>query len=392
MSSIKAAATTPISPALWILGLGTFAIGTDAFIVAGVLTEIAHELKTSIAAAGQIITLFAISYAIFAPVSAWLSSHWTRRRTVLLAIFIFTFSNLLSSLAPSYAILAMSRIIAAAAAATYTPQAIASVSDLVPADRKGQALAIVYGGMTLAIALGVPFGTLIGQNIGWRATFLIVVALGAVTFVSLACLLPALPIPPRHSLKERLLVLTNRHILIIFLITFLTVLSEHTVYSYISVIFDATRWGNIRILPIGLICFGIGAVLGNFASGYATDRLSARTTLLLAVCLQTTALLLVSFVYSSAIATCSVLFLWGTAGWMYLVPIQHRLLAISGTGSQLTISLNSSVLYLGIAAGAVLGGSLVALHFTRELGIAGFIIGLISLVVIPFGYTTPTRA
>ncbi|MHC2295827.1 MFS transporter [Rhizobium mongolense] len=125
-------------PLLWLLGLGTFAIGIDAFVVAGVLGEIARDLATPVAGTGQLVTIFAVSYAVFAPISAWALAGVSRRSILILAMTVFVAANILSAFAPTIELLAASRIIAALGAASYTPQAVAAVSALVSPERKGR--------------------------------------------------------------------------------------------------------------------------------------------------------------------------------------------------------------------------------------------------------------
>lgn len=379
MSSIAISDDTRTRPLLWLLGLGTFAIGIDAFVVAGVLGEISRDLSTPVAGTGQLVTIFALSYAVLAPISAWALAGWSRRSILLLAMIVFVAANVLSTLAPSFETLALSRILAALGAASYTPQAVAAVSELVSPERKGRALSIVYGGMTVATALGVPFGTWIGQTLGWRATFAAVVVLGFATLLGLAILLPSLAVPGSHRLRDRLSAITKPQVLTTLSITFLAALSEHTAYSYISVILAGTGFDDLPVLPIALGFFGLGAVIGNVAAGFGTDRFGNRAVIVFAVTVQSLALLALVFVQGVPLAACLVLFVWGVAGWMYLVPIQHRLLDLSRSYGAFTVSLNSSVLYLGIGGGGALGGAFISYFEPSKLGFLSFAIGVLAL-------------
>lgn len=366
-------------PLLWLLGLGTFAIGIDAFVVAGVLDEIARDLATPVAGAGQLVTIFAVSYAVLAPLSAWALAGRSRRSILLLAMTVFSTANVLSVFAPSFEILALSRVLAALGAASYTPQAVAAVSELVSPERKGRALSIVYGGMTVATALGVPFGTWIGQTLGWRATFATVVVLGLLTLLGLAQLLPGLAAQGTHRLSDRLSAITKPAVLTTLSITFLAALSEHTAYSYISVILVETRFADLPVLPVALAFFGVGAVIGNFVAGYGTDRFGNRAVIIFAVATQSLALLALAVLHADPLPVCIILLVWGIAGWMYLVPIQHRLLDLSKTYGAFTVSLNSSVLYLGIGGGGALGGAFISYFPPDGLGFLSFAVGVLAL-------------
>ncbi len=343
-----------LSP-LYLMATGTFAIGTDAFIVAGVLSDISDTFAVSPAQAGQLISVFALAYMLFAPLTAWLLGNVNRKHILQLALVLFIAGNLACAWATSYLQIAFGRVLAALGAACYTPQAAAAVG-LVAEKRRGLAISIVYGGMTLAIALGIPFGTFLAKLLGWREIFLFIALLGAIALLGLSLALRAIAPPGKHSLKERLTPLRQKAVLTTLLITFFAVCSEHIVYSYVSVLLKNTQFGPQAILPLALLLFGIGAVIGNFASGALTDALGSKFVLLFSVALQTLSLFLLAFYVTSPWWVLAIFLVWGITGWMYLVPIQHHLLSLSKRFGALTVSLNSSVLYAGIAAGGMLGG------------------------------------
>lgn len=345
-----------LSP-LYLMAAGTFAIGTDTFIVAGVLSDISDTFAVSPAQAGQLISVFALAYMLFAPLTAWLLGNVNRKHILQLALVLFIAGNLACAWATSYLQIAFGRVLAALGAACYTPQAAAAAAvGLVAEKRRGLAISIVYGGMTLAIALGIPFGTFLAKLLGWREIFLFIALLGAIALLGLSLALRAIAPPSKHPLKERLAPLRQKAVLTTLLITFFAVCSEHIVYSYVSVLLKNTQFGPQAILPLALLLFGIGAVIGNFASGALTDALGSKFVLLFSVALQTLSLFLLAFYVTSPWWVLAIFLVWGITGWMYLVPIQHHLLSLSKRFGALTVSLNSSVLYAGIAAGSMLGG------------------------------------
>ncbi|CAI0803457.1 MULTISPECIES: MFS transporter [Serratia] len=341
---------------LCLMATGTFAIGTDAFIVAGILDEISGTFAVSPAQAGQLISIFALAYMLFAPLTAWLLGNLNRKHILQLALVLFIAGNLVCAYADSFLQMSAGRVLAALGAACYTPQAAAAAVGLVAEKRRGLAISIVYGGMTLAIALGIPFGTFLARLIGWREIFLLIALLGAVSLLGLSLALSAIAAPGKHTLKERLAPLRQKAVLTTLLITFFAVCSEHIVYSYVSVLLKNTQFGPEAILPIALLVFGIGAVIGNFVSGLLTDTFGSKFVLLFSVSIQTVSLFLLTFYVSSPWWVLAIFLVWGITGWMYLVPIQHHLLSLSKRFGALTVSLNSSVLYAGIAAGGMLGG------------------------------------
>lgn len=341
---------------LCLMATGTFAIGTDAFIVAGILDEISGTFAVSPAQTGQLISVFALAYMLFAPLTAWLLGNLNRKHILQLALVLFIAGNLVCAYADSFLQMSAGRVLAALGAASYTPQAAAAAVGLVAEKRRGLAISIVYGGMTLAIALGIPFGTFLARLIGWREIFWLIALLGTVSLLGLSLALSTIAAPGKHTLKERLAPLRQKAVLTTLLITFFAVCSEHIVYSYVSVLLKNTRFGPEAILPIALLVFGIGAVIGNFVSGLLTDTFGSKFVLLFSVSVQTISLFLLAFYVSSPWWVLAIFLVWGITGWMYLVPIQHHLLSLSKRFGALTVSLNSSVLYAGIAAGGMLGG------------------------------------
>ncbi|MEL6116926.1 MFS transporter [Photobacterium sp. SP02] len=367
--------------ALCLMATGTFAIGTDAFIVAGVLSEISDSFSTSASQTGQLITIFGLSYMVFAPLSAWLMGNLNRKNILQIALLLFILGNMMCAFATSYFVVSAGRVLAALGAASFTPQAAAAAAQLVPENRKGIAISVVYGGMTLAIALGIPLGTFLAQFIGWREIFLMIAVLGGISFFGLTLLLQDFAPPGKHSLQERLAPLRQKAVLTTLLVTFFAVCSEHIVYSYVSVLLQDTVLAGNAILPVALLIFGVGAVIGNFISGVMTDTLGSKFVLLVAVTIQTLSLFLLSFNLTSPWSVIGIFLVWGITGWMYLVPIQHHLLSLSERFGALTVSLNSSVLYAGIAAGGMMGGVSLYLWPVEYLPLLSLPLGIAAILI-----------
>ena len=193
---------------LW-LTLGAFAIGTEGFMIAGLLPALARDLNVSLAATGYLVTAFSLAYAIGAPVMAVLTAGLERRRLLAIAMAAFSTANLLAALAPGYAELLAARLLLALAAASFMPAASGYAAALGGTERRGRALSVVTNGLTLAIIAGVPLGVLVGEGFGWRATFLGVAGLAAVSLVGVLVGIPSQPHGTTASLGERL-ALTKR--------------------------------------------------------------------------------------------------------------------------------------------------------------------------------------
>jgi predicted MFS family arabinose efflux permease len=371
----------PVRTTLLALAIGAFAIGSDAFVAIGVVNEIARDLNISVSVAGQLVTVFALCYAIFAPIAATLLAGACRKKVMLATMLLFSVGNIVCAVADSVTGIFLGRIIAAMGAAAFTPQATAVASLLVAPERRGAALAVVFGGMTVAGAVGAPLGTYIGQTAGWRIAFIAIAVLGVASFALLSFLLrPSRDDAPK-GLLDVLQPARNRDVLVALSVTFLVVLSEYVVYSYISLILTDGKFAGVSVLPTALFLFGIGAMLGNVATAVLTDRFGPRGVLLGTVFCQTICMALVVLYRDKAGVVLPCAFAWGVFSYMYLVPIQHRLLDLSKRFGAFTLSLNSSVIYLGIAAGGALGGLVVARFSLETLTIVSIAASLAALKI-----------
>ncbi|MFI6924705.1 MFS transporter [Nonomuraea spiralis] len=373
-----------LAPTL-VLALGTFAVGTDAFVVAGFLPDLAASLEVTEGAAGQSVTVFAAAYAVLSPVLATVAARVPRRALLVAALVVLGLANLGSALAPSFPVLIATRVLAAAGAAAYTPGAGAVAAALVRPELRARALAVVVGGLTVATALGVPLGDLAGERLGWRY------ALGAVAAACLAvaagvyAIMPVLPGAPRVPLRTRLGVLRRPVVMAILPLTVLGMGASYTVYAY-SV--PALRAVGVEGTAGMLFLYGLGAVLGNLAAGYATDRWGAGRVLPAAYLVMAVSLGLLAWTAAGGAAiggaAIGVLVLgWGASSWCQTPPQQHRLIAAAPREAPLVVSLNSSAIYAGIGAGTLLGGLTLpsGAAFTYGTGAALAVVALVFALV-----------
>ncbi|MFB7620664.1 MFS transporter [Kitasatospora sp. NPDC056181] len=342
-----------------VLALGTFAVGTDAFVVAGFLPDLAGDLGVSTAAAGQAVTAFAAAYALLSPVLATLTARVPRRTLLVAALTGLGVANLATALAPTFAALIVARVAAAGSAAAFTPNAGAVAAFLTGPERRARALAVVVGGLTVATALGVPLGDVAGELTGWRWALAAVAALALLTAAVLALLLPALPGNPAVPLRERLAVLRRPAVRAVLPLTVLGMTAAYTVYAYSVPVLAAVGIGESDTAwPLSL--YGLGAVLGNLASGYATDRFGpvrVLSTGYLVLAAGLGGLGLLAAYGTRAPALVGLLAVaWGAGSWCQTPPQQHRLIAAAPQEAPLVVALNSSAVYAGIGSGTVLGG------------------------------------
>ncbi|MGY4567226.1 MFS transporter [Bradyrhizobium sp. USDA 3256] len=361
------------------LTIGAFAIGLDTFVIIGALDVISRDLTISTGAAGWIISIYALCYAIFAPLNAWVFRGMSRRNIQIMSVSIFIIGNLICAIAPDFMALVAGRVISAYGAAMFTPAATALAAELLPPARKGIALSLIFGGMTVSQVAGVPATSWIADAIGWRLAFGFVVITGLLALLIFA---PMMRIIPAKA-PERGDGLTSKDfsktVYGVLSVTLFVVVSEFIVYSYVSVFITGFLFAGVPLLSAALFAYGFGAVTGNVACGFLTDRFGPYKILITAVGAQL--ILLVGLVAFGHHGTLTVLiaFLWGNVSYMYLVPIQHRLLSLAEDRSKLVLAMNSSTTFAGIAIGAFLGGILVEISGVRSLAAASILIGLLGI-------------
>lgn len=344
---------------LALLALGTFTVGTDAFVVAGVLPAMAKGLGVTPAAAGLSVTLFALVYALGAPLLAALTAGLPRRRLLVAALATLSVANLAAASARQLDGLLASRALAALGAAAYTPAAGALAASLFGPRHRGRALSVVIGGLTLATALGVPLGGLVAHWLSWRDTLagvgLLALAVG-IAQISAAGGQPGLRAP---GLGERLAAGFRPGVPATLLLTMIGMTASYTLYPYTLPVMTALGASPPAANGV-LFLYGAGALLGNLLCGHATDRWGSERVLGWAYVVMCAAFALLLAAFAQPETRPALLpvaaALWGGSTWSQTPPQQHRLIALAPDAGQLLIALNASAIYLGIGAGAVLGG------------------------------------
>ncbi|GCF11292.1 MFS transporter [Dictyobacter arantiisoli] len=373
-----------IDPRIVLLALGMFALGTDAFVVAGVLPTIAREMQVSEGLAGQLVTVFSLTYGLGAPVLAALTGRWPRNRVLLVSLGAFCLVNVGSAISPTFALLLLTRLLAGCCAATFAPLAYTVGTALAPAEKRGQALALVVLGLTVATVFGSPLGTWVGTHLGWRFSFGMVAALAGVAF--LALLVCGLPKPtagsPVLSLKARLAPVAEPRLLLALTPALLWNLGIYTIYTYLAPLLRA----NLALTDVSgmLLCFGLGVVAGNWSGGMLADRFGAIRPLVSGLVVLVAVYVSLSLTFASMGGAVIALLIWGVAGSIIFIPQQHRLLSIAPEHANVVLALNNSTMYLGIAGGAALGGVIIQCAPINALGWLGagcVILALLTLLL-----------
>lgn len=354
------------------LTLGAFAIGTEGFMIAGLLPALARDLDVGLPAAGHLVTAFALAYALGAPVLAVLTAGLERKRLLAIAMGGFALANLLAALAPGYVGLMGARLLLALSASTFMPAASGYAAGLGGPERRGRALSMVIGGLTVAIIAGVPLGVLLGDALGWRATFLAVAGLAAVSLLGILAWLPRQQPKVTATLVERLALARRPDILSVLATTVLTVAGTFVVYTYLGVFMQAVTGLGPHGLAAVLLAFGVASALGTRVAGITADHWGARHTVIWGCGLVLLAYLALALGAALPQAAMLVLLpailLWGFASWGVTTAQQARLVALAPDLASVSLSLNSSAIYLGSATGAAVGALVVADGAVRLLG------------------------
>ncbi|MGQ0575815.1 MAG: MFS transporter [Pseudonocardia sp.] len=366
-----------------LLATGAFAVGTSAYVVAGVLPLVTADLGVSVAAAGQLITVFALAYALGAPALAVLTGTWERRALLVAALVIGAAGNLLCALAPSYPMLLAGRVVAALGAAVLTPGATAVATQLAAPQLRGRAVAAVYGGITLALVVGVPLGTLLGEPLGYRGVFALIAGLCLASAVAVRLLLPVVEAPAAVGLRERFAVAADVRVLSLLGVSALALVAIMCVYSYAAPLLAGSAGVSGPLLGLVLLAYGIGSLIGNVQSGHLADRFGSRRPLIGALVTVAAALAALPLLITTAAGAAAGLFLVGVTGWTINAPIQSRLIELGAAQAPLLLALNASVVYLGIGVAGVVGGVVIGIAGLGALAPVAAVIALSALAFVP---------
>ncbi|KUZ63380.1 hypothetical protein WI36_30710 [Burkholderia ubonensis] len=368
---------------LFVLWATLFVIGSDGFVVAGLLQDIAAHASISVSTAGQLITVFSLVYAFCGPILASAFGNADRKNLLIAAMLVFAAGNLLIGLTSDYGVMVAGRVIAALGACILTPTVMMIAALLAPAERRGKYMSYVIGGITVATIVGVPLGTFAGHLLGYRYVFLAIAAVSVLIIVLQLAIFPRTPSPFNVPLAARLGVLKLQGAKRTLLITFLVFLGAFTVYSYVSVYFSSRANVSAGEIAEILLAFGIGGSIGNLLGGHLTDRWGARKTVFVSVSGLFLSFLLISLFGKDMPTILGLTFLWGVFGWLLAPAQQHRLVGIGKERSQLLISLNASGMYFGIGASGI-AGALVIKHLgpAALTWVAAFIAVLCAVLVV----------
>ncbi|PPK65374.1 MFS transporter [Actinokineospora auranticolor] len=364
----------------YLLAAGAFTVGTSGYIISGLLPQVSRELGVTTSVAGQLVTAFAIAYAIASPVLATVTGRWERKRLAVTALGVSALGNALSALAPTYELLLGARVVSALGAAVFTPVAVAVATTINPPERRGRVVAIVFGGLTFALIIGVPAGNVLGGPLGYQGVFALVAGVSALAAVACAVWLPTVAAPPAVGLRERFSVLGDGRVRLVLSMTVLGCLSAFSVFTFLAPLLADTADLRGGVISLMLLAYGLGGAIGNTLGGRLTDRYGSRGLLRYVFVAYVLVMGTLTLTAVSAVSAAVALFAWGLITWSVNPPIQNWLIELAPGSAGLLLSINASAIYLGVGLSGVVGGVVVGAWGVSALPVVGAAIGSLAFV------------
>lgn len=345
--------------ALLALAIGAFGIGTTEFVIMGLLPEVADTFDVTIPMAGYLVTGYALGVVLGAPLMTVLGTRISRKRMLMLLMGFFIVGNVLSAVAPVFGLMLAGRIVASLAHGAFFGIGSVVAADLVAPEKKAGAIAMMFTGLTVANVIGVPLGTLVGQQIGWRTTFFLVAALGVVGLLGVAKLVPDMPKAEGVRLRHEIAAFRNVQVLLAMAMTVLGFGGVFAAITYITpMMTHVTGYADGSVTWL-LVLFGLGMVVGNLIGGRFADR-ALMPMLYVSLSGLATVLALFTLTAHDKTASAVTVFLIGALGFATVPPLQKRVLDQAAGAPTLASAVNIGAFNLGNALSAWLGGLVIA--------------------------------
>lgn len=341
------------------LAVGAFGIGVTEFSPMGMLPVIAKGVDVSIPSAGLLVSAYAMGVMLGAPVMTLLFARFGKRSALMALMAIFTLGNLLSAMAPDYWTLLLARVVTSLNHGAFFGLGSIVAASVVAPGKQASAVATMFMGLTIANVGGVPLATWVGQHIGWRAAFGGTAALGLLTIAALALALPKGQPGQRPDVRRELHVLTRPDVLIALLTTVMGASAMFALYTYVAPVLTLLTGASQGFITLALVLIGLGFTFGNWLGGRVADwSLEGATAIFLAALSAVS--LVAPLTLGTPIGAGITLFLWGTAAFAIVPPVQMRVMRAAAGAPGLASSINVGAFNLGNAIGAALGGAAIS--------------------------------
>ncbi|HEY0820316.1 MAG TPA: MFS transporter [Rhizobacter sp.] len=366
---------------LILLSLCNLVIGTGAFVVSGILEPLALGLGVSVASAGQAMTVYALATAGLTPLALIATARWSRRAAMCAGLLMFAAGSLVCALSTHILVLFAGRVLMGVGA-MFTPLAAGITVALVEPHMRGRALSLIFLGMSLSHVIGVPLGAWLALRHGWPWPFVLVMGMALAAAATLAVVLPRQMAAPTVSFAGLSGVLRNAAAWWILSLTALYFMAIFIVWSYIAPVLQALVPMSGERLSATLMLFGVAGVAGTLAGGWANDRIGPRKTLMAQLVMMVVTMALVPLTKGHYAAMLGAFMVWTVAGFGMMAPQQTRLALLSPQQAPLLFSLNSSMVYVGTALGAAVGGALSTVVGMQHLAWLSVPLGVLGMATV----------
>lgn len=365
-----------------ILAFSAFLIVTTEFLIVGLLPSLARDLDISISMAGQLVTLFAFTVMIFGPPLTAMLSHLDRKKLFVAILLIFAASNALAAVSDSFWLLAIARLIPALALPVFWGTASETAGQLADPDKASQAISNVYLGISAAMLLGIPLGTLASNALGWRGAFWLLAGLSLVMALAILAFMPAVSRTAKVDFLQQAKIFREPYFLSNVLLSVVVFSAMFTAYTYLADILE--RVAGVHAEHIGWWLMGFGAVglIGNWIGGKALGRSPIKASVLFLFLLALGMCAIVPLAHMGLLF-CAALGLWGIANTALYPVSQVRVMSSVTHSKALAGTTNVSAANAGIGIGAIVGGMTIANLGTEYLGYVAAAIAIMALMLVP---------
>ncbi|KKK34332.1 major facilitator transporter [Mesobacillus campisalis] len=367
---------------IYFLMIIAFVIGSVELIISGILDLIAEDLNVSIGQAGLLITVFALIFAVASPILLVLTAKIERKVLTLGCLYVFFIGCIVTVFSPTFSVLFIGRIILALSGALLIILCLVMAPSLAGNQYKGRAIGIVSMGVSASLVLGVPLGLIIGNSFGWRAPFVLITVMTALSIIGVHAFMGRIEPKSQVPLRQQLAAFKNPKITLGLTTTFLYMTGHSIMYSYFKPYLEATTVFNGNWVSIIYLIFGVAAVFGGGIGGVMADLLGTRKTMVISLAIFSSLFFILPFTTGLFPIFFIIIIAWGILSWAISPAMQSYLIESAPESSEIQQSLNNSALHLGVAGGSVIGAGIVDTLSVEVNPFAGGILIIMSLITV----------